>query len=354
MAGQLVTNQKGEIEFRKKLYLQQVVGQPIFDNEFDAAGIERILDERMKKTSAQATLLQQRGIPLSPYIEIGAERCQRSLVMENDFGAHGAAVDISYEMLKSCDHYQHVFKRAKCPLRICCDAYNLPFMTDSISFVFCYETLHHFPDPVPITGEVHRVIARGGYFFFDEEPYRNVLHVNLYRGSKIYSKEALNRTTVRKILDRFFCKMLCNEEEHGIIENHSIPLRLWKEALAYFEEKDVDLRVAHYVQSKMFNPASYFKYVAASLLGGSISGLCQKLDGDSRKRCEFIENALICPSCREKGKEVPVNRKASSLVCPGCSSSYPITDGVVFLLTHDKLAELYPETFSLSQAGKKE
>lgn len=142
---QQVVNQRGEIRFREKLYRQQVEGEKIFEDEFDGKGIEAILETRMTKTLRDMRLLQEYGILLSPYIELGAERGQRSLVMENDLGGTGAAVDISYALLKSTNHYQRIFKRSKSPLRICCDANNLPFMSSSVPFVFCYETLHHFP-----------------------------------------------------------------------------------------------------------------------------------------------------------------------------------------------------------------
>jgi hypothetical protein len=39
MEQQLVKSQKGEIEFRKKLFQQQVEGIHIFNDEFDAKGI---------------------------------------------------------------------------------------------------------------------------------------------------------------------------------------------------------------------------------------------------------------------------------------------------------------------------
>ena len=43
MGRQQIENQKGEIEFRKKIYLQQVEGKMIFDDEFNANGIKNIL-----------------------------------------------------------------------------------------------------------------------------------------------------------------------------------------------------------------------------------------------------------------------------------------------------------------------
>ena len=68
MNRQDIKNQQGEIEFRKMLYSQQVEGKMMFNDEYDADGIEKILSERMKKTLNQMNLLQEKGFTLSPYI----------------------------------------------------------------------------------------------------------------------------------------------------------------------------------------------------------------------------------------------------------------------------------------------
>ena len=344
MKQQSVESQKGEIKFRKKLVQQQVEGRCIFNDEFETKGIEKILSDRMKKTFEQMTLLKESGVPLSPYIEIGAERGQRSLVMENDIGATGAGVDISYDMLKSCDYYKGVFNKSKLPIRICCDANSLPFMTDSIPFVFCYETLHHFFSPVPIVKEIHRVLSPGGHFFFEEEPYRKILHFNLYKGKKIYLKESLGSSKIRKIFDYFLSRTSCNEVEHGIIENDEIPIGVWKQALSFFEEKNVKLQSMRCIESELFNPKHYIKFLLAYLFGGIISGTCCK-SGVSIKREISVYDLLICPSCIENGRESRLAQKNLSFFCNECGNKFPIIDGVVFLFSDKKFKELYPDIF---------
>jgi SAM-dependent methyltransferase/uncharacterized protein YbaR (Trm112 family) len=346
---QLITNQKGEIEFRKKLYEQQVEGKAIFADEFDAAGMEKILEERMAETFRDMNQLQERGIPLSPYVEIGAERGQRSLVMENDLGARGAAVDICCPLLKSASHYQRVFKRARSPLKICCDANNLPFMPDSLPFVFCYETLHHFPEPAPITNEVYRVLQPGGYFFFAEEPFKQILHLDLYKAKQSYSREYASRSVIRKVVDRLFMARTCNETDHGILENDRITLKEWKKALAPFDASEIQLEYGP-VRSQLVNPRSRLKHFVLYLVGGVISGICQKPGQPKGIGSRCIEDSLICPSCRQNQADVTLRRSDSFFSCPKCSKAYPVLDDILFLFAYDKFAELYPEVFASLQS----
>jgi len=150
MEKQQVDYQQGEIEFRRKLFQQQVREDTQFRDEFDSHGIRDVLAERMQKTLSKLSRLQSSGIPLFLFVEIGAERRQRSLVMETDLGSIGASVDISIDMLKSCTHYQEVFSKPREPFSDCCDASNLPIRAGSIPLVICYEMFHHFPGPLSV------------------------------------------------------------------------------------------------------------------------------------------------------------------------------------------------------------
>ena len=344
MAHQSKEAQKGEIEFRRKLSSQQVAGEKIFDDEFDGPGITRILAERMKKTREEVSLLKRSGAVVSPYLEIGAERCQRALVMENDLGASGIAADLSFDMLRSCTHYMGEFSKEKAPFRVCCDANSLPFLSNSFPFVFCYQTLHHFPDPGPVIREILRVLSPGGHFSLNEEPFRKMLHLNLYKGKKIYSKEAASTGRFEDILNFFFSEANCNEVGHGVIENERITLGAWKRALSGFEEKRVKLRTIKKIESELFDPSNRIKFLAAWLFGGEIRGLCRKA-GTVQATFPAASSCLACPACREKGLESGLMRKGASFSCNACSSSYPVVADVLFLFSAGKFSELYPEIF---------
>src|SRR5581483_5616368 len=218
------------------------------------------------------------------------------------------------------------------------------FMTGSVPFVFCYETLHHFPEPAPVVQEIYRVLSPGGFFFFDEEPYKKILHINLYSGKKIYSREHLTRSTARKLLDRLFAAPTCNEVEHGVIENDEISITQWKSALAPFTKKDVQLTASENLSMKedLFKPFNYLKLLLLILLGGKVSGTCQNTSPGSPTATPVLET-LICPSCKLAHIEAGITRTDTAFACTRCFNVYPIFDDILFLFTPDKLAELYPE-----------
>jgi uncharacterized protein YbaR (Trm112 family) len=84
MERQTIDSQRGEIEFRKKLSVQHVTGEKLLAEYYDKDEHDKILQERMEKTASDMRKLQS-TIALSPFIELGAERCQRSLVLANAY-----------------------------------------------------------------------------------------------------------------------------------------------------------------------------------------------------------------------------------------------------------------------------
>ncbi len=344
---QSIENKQGEIEFRRKLVEQQVYGETHFDDEFDADKIEDILKSRMVATLEDMELLKSNNTPLSPYLELGAERGQRSLIMENDLGCSGAALDISFDMLKSCSYYRTKFGKEKIPVRICCDAYHLPFLSNSIPFIFCYQVLHHFPNPGIIIEELHRVLSAGGTLYFNEEPFKKVAHFNLYqRDSSSNSISKDKKGFLKRIMDFFFSYEKLVEHDYSIVENDDITLADWKQYLAFFREKNIEIHSLKGINSELFTPRNAFNYFLTYLLGGTIRGTCKK-DGQLSIANAEVSAALACPMCRTNGLEAQLKAEHDYLLCQHCGKKYPIIDGVMFLLADDKFASLYPELATL-------
>ncbi|MDP8240959.1 MAG: methyltransferase domain-containing protein [Candidatus Hatepunaea meridiana] len=342
---QTINNQLGEITFRRKLVQQQVDGDQLFEDEFDKENIEKILRERMDVTLKRMKELKDKGTVLSPYLEIGAERGQRSLVMETDLNLRGAATDLSFDMLKSCEYYKDVFDK-NMPVRVCADLYNLPFKTGSIPFVFCYQTLHHFPDQAPIVEEIHRVLSSGGTFLFDEEPYKKGFHLNLYKTDKVFSEQHIGRSIIRKFLDHLFAEYVCNEEEYDVIENDDISTSVWRRTFARFAQKNIKLHSIGSIYSDLYGFKFTLNYILNYLWGGDISGECIKA-GDLTAVEYSITDAMTCPVCLTNGIEPDLKCESDYYICENCGIKYPVEDGVVFLLKPVTLKQLYPEIHDL-------
>ena len=342
MKQQSTTNQRGEIEFRKKLVAQQVEQEAYLENEYDIGEIENVLQERMDQTHEDMNQLVAQGVTLAPFIELGAERGQRGLVIENDLENHGAAIDISLDTLKSCQYYATLFDKPIMPLRVCCDANLLPFKSNSVSLVFCYSVLHHFPDPTPIIMEGWRVLTPGGHVYFEEEPYKKVLHIPLYKRN-VHRHVSGNK--LRRMMDHFFSEKTGNEEEHNIVSNQHISLGDWRKTFERFENHDITLHSwLREVKSQLYQPDNPLGYLWSYLTGGIISGTAQK-PGTPMSPAKSIEDALICPSCLENNQEIAIRKQSEDdmFVCSTCYTQYPVIEGVAMLFTSAKLAELYPE-----------
>lgn len=341
---QTVENLKGEVEFRRKLARQHTTGEVILPDYFGKDEHDQILLERIQTTESAFGELERRRVDFSAFLELGAERGHRALVLSNRFLATGIAADLSLDQLRSATHFAEQFGLPKVPLRVCCDANRLPFRSGSVPFVFVYQFLHHFPELDGVMEEIHRILGVGS-FFFDEEPLGRVLQWNLYKQGK-GSRAFWRKIKLLRWLEGFLSEAACDEVEHGIVENHAMKLPHWQENLGRFDDLEVRVRTLRYIRSRVtrkMRPANFLNH----LLGGVIYGLCRKNSPGnvvSKDPWEW----LCCPVCRstaerEGGSSPRLTRSGDVMVCEARGCRYPVIDDIPVLIEPELRRELYPE-----------
>src|SRR4030066_1499512 len=93
---------KGEIAFRSKVFRKETL------EEKNKVQMLRIIRDRVKKSDLQLAQLSKQKVVFSPFLEIGAERCQRSMLLTEKYEAIGFALDISFYSLKSAAYYSRI------------------------------------------------------------------------------------------------------------------------------------------------------------------------------------------------------------------------------------------------------
>jgi len=343
---QTLQNKKGEVEFRKKLAIQFEGKGVYYEGEPTSAEYESITKDRVKDYTKYFSQLKKANIPLGTYLELGGGVGQGSMLLENEFNQKGFTCDISYDTLLLAKKYKDILRYKKMPIRICADIYNLPFKSGSIPFIFTLQTLHHFPDPKPVLEEVKRVLAPGGYFYFNEEPIAQAFNLNLWRRNRhLRWFEKLLKAT---IILHFISRIGKAETDNDILEE-TFSLKVWEKALNIFSKADAKLKVFPFgptiqptktKQKGWINSFSVRK-ILLGILGGGIEALCQK-EHDRRWRRPHhttVFDLLACPNCRHKPKLTLQNNQA--LLCQSCLSVYKKTNGIFTLLSNYQKKELY-------------
>lgn len=336
-------NKAGEIKFRAQLFAQQVEGVSAIPGELSSAEMLAEMRRRMEITRRDFTELAAAGVLHGPFLELGAERCQRSLVLANDFGLDGYAADLSLDSLRYADFLAQQEKLPRMPNRVCCDAYKLPFADNSIGFAFCYQTLHHFPVPAPIFQELYRVLRPGAVLHVNEEPIRRTWKVGLWKrhvapkgGGNKYLRYA------RDYLLDFVSTPHVNEVDYGICENDDISLKEWEQAFGQAADKKVLLKllpVPQWMSRVDHDPSRW----------GVRSWMCYGLGGilratimpkpASAEQAAAAKDPLCCPACRGS-----LASREGALVCNACQESYPLRGGISMLLPPEELRSFYPDS----------
>ncbi len=333
---QTTANKLGEIKFRSQIVNQQTQNIKLFENEPTLPQFKKIIKPKLKETEKKFRALQKNGVKLSPYLEIGSEHCLRPMILENNFKVHGIASDISIYSLKSTKKYAHIFKFKKLPRRICIDANNLPFKSNSFPFVFIYESLHHFPDPRPVLEEIYRVLAPGGCLLIGADPIKQQFQIPLWRRP---NKLRFWETALKKILILPFISQIGKTEtEYGIIET-AFTVKTWQKSLSIFQKVQTEVEIYPFgivEKNENFNPSPLTK-LGLFFLGGGIHAVCFK-EGN----LENLQSiGLICPNCLQKqNKEILLIKQKSHLVCKNCAITYGKFKNILTLLEKDLLEEI--------------
>lgn len=314
------------------------------------AEFKQDVEPRLYYTGQVFQNLEENGVCFSPFLEIGAHRAVRSLLLTHTRETQGFAADISFHSLESAFFWKEYLGLSGSPTLICCDAYELPFRNNSFPFLFCFQTLHHFPDPRPILKEIYRVLSPGGYFYFDEEPVKRFLSLNLFRTGRQKDFSRLERVLADLGLLRYIAEAYWGsrvETEWGIVENQSISLGQWEEMLAIFDsgESGFDLVCGgHAIKDllEMLTDSITSKRITARLFGASLKGLHQaRKEGAHIYAASQFMDLLGCPNCwstqpaQGMKDRPPLALEGDSLRCLTCGKRYEAKSGV-WILFSDK------------------
>ncbi len=168
----------------------------------------KIAEERRSFLAAMA--MQQRLA--SPVLEIGAEHCLNSMILEAEMGLTTVAIDLSPEALAGAAGLARELGLRVPAVRAAADAERLPFVAGSFRTVVLWGTLHHFSDTSLLMEEIRRVLAPGGWLILAEEPVRRRLSLALGRTAAANRLRGFSRFLMRLHLLPWFVRIGGAEE----------------------------------------------------------------------------------------------------------------------------------------------
>lgn len=335
MPTQSLKSKLGEVKYRAKITKQHSGEKVFFPNEPREREFARILKSRLDTYQKTFKNLDSKKLIKSPFLEIGAEYGLASALLETKFSARGFACDISLYSLEKAYNFAKKFN-LKTPKTICADANNLPFKSNSIPFIFIYESLHHFPDPRPVLAEIYRILSPGGTCLIGSDPIKQKFQIKLWRRPTHlrFWEKPLKFTLVLP----FISHIGKTEVEHQIIEN-AFPINVWQSGLSIFDqvEATIQSRLGLTESLSKSNTKSWLSpklptKLAIDILGGGIQAICFK-KGQTLKPPSNLDDLLICPNCHtKKHREILLIKKGPTLTCGTCRLTYHKHHQVLTLL----------------------
>lgn len=331
---QQFSSKLGEVAFRKKLTDQHIGKKQHFKGEPDKSQIIKVLKERVVNSRVIFKDLLKKGVTLSPFLEIGAEKCQRASLLTSEFNAQGFALDISYESLKSARYFAHLLNLKKVPIAICADAENLPFADNSIPFVFAFETLHHFPTPKKAIQEMQRVSS--SHVFFSEEPVKQAFNLDIWR--RDYNLKGFEKFLKFILLLPFLSKLGGSESRYDVLENE-FTLETWRKSLSSLNSAQITIEPVFWgpkstVSQLNWNMNPITRFLTA-IEGGGITVFAEKSTVGKPKT--NLLDTLACPLCHKSN----LKKSTRAIICPSCKSIYPTRSNVLIMLPPALQKKLY-------------
>jgi SAM-dependent methyltransferase len=323
-------------------------------------------EENRRRGSVLESLAGFLGEPfaetLTPFLEIGANAGHTSLLLTNEFGADGFALDISADSLRHGYALMERWNVSRGPMRVAGDALKLPFRDNSLRFVIACQMLSQFMDIEAVFLEVKRVLMPGGVFFFCEEPMRRLMTLRLWRAPYYEQMTPWERRLWDWGVLPFLVRDVVGagqEESFGIRQNHTMYLSDWRALLErHFQNIEYRLFVPERGPWEKAVKRAAIRldphrsvWRAARLLGGTLAAAGRKEGMLPQEREASLERLLACPDCGS-GLEVGSSR---AVHCAGCSYTAAFDEGVYNLLPSLMRAELYPgdrtDTADFSRPG---
>jgi len=391
---QALHNKLGEIALRKHLYDRQV------DKSYEERQSHmEVLAERNRKAKGYYEELASTGAIHAGdvFLELGAERAQRSLFLKDQYDIDIMALDLSFYSLKYSSKVKEMFGFTKDIPLLSADMYNLPFCNHSLPHIFCFETLHHFPDIRPVAREICRVLGQGE-FCFDEEPFKRYLKTNIVPVKREpFTKTRGVQAKVLKYLKYWFLNWPLIEEEYKVIENYGISIEEYIDAFSIFDDYTINFTpIIPFVNNVIYrkgrernhDPVFLAKAFLAHLAGGNVKGICtshakpsgkgtigcpncvivrcdlpgkgeeclcpeicpegalriykQKVEIDAQKCNLCLQCLYRCP--RGRIDRNPLERKPEGFFCSNCKKSFPVVDGIHLLFSDHSFKTLYVDS----------
>jgi ubiquinone/menaquinone biosynthesis C-methylase UbiE len=309
---------------------------------------------REENTRRAAVLHSMEGFlgSLTPFLEIGANAGHSSLMLMQEFGAEGFALDISADSLRHGYALMEDWGVRRGPIRLAGDAVRLPFRDGSLQAVVAYQMLSQFMDIEAVFVEAKRVLRPGGLFIFAEEPIRRAMTLRLWRAPYEEQMTWLERLLMKWGLLPFLVSDVIGagqEENFGIRQNHRLTLNAWHQLMVrhftggneirvFVPQRGPLERICHKVAVRLDPYLSEWR--AAKLLGGTLAAACRK-EGTSPAAEPFadrFEELLACPDCGSAFLRDATGR----LECRSCGYGAELDAGVYNLLATPDRDELYP------------